>query len=92
MSAEVLGGGLLAHVAWANSEKEAGHPATASEEQLPVAAKDSWARSATAAATRSGVKRVWLNSELAAKVTGVSISVDAGHALLPGFNHSRVRE
>jgi SDR family mycofactocin-dependent oxidoreductase len=31
---------------------------------------------------------LYLNSELAAAVTGVSIPVDAGHTLLAGFNHS----
>jgi SDR family mycofactocin-dependent oxidoreductase len=31
---------------------------------------------------------LYLNSELAAAVTGVTIPVDAGHTLLAGFNHS----
>jgi SDR family mycofactocin-dependent oxidoreductase len=35
---------------------------------------------------------LYLNSDLAASVTGVNVSVDAGHALLPGFNHSPVKE
>jgi NAD(P)-dependent dehydrogenase (short-subunit alcohol dehydrogenase family) len=33
---------------------------------------------------------VWLNSDLAAAVTGVTIPVDAGHLLLTGFNHDPV--
>lgn len=33
---------------------------------------------------------VWLNSDLAAAVTGVSIPVDAGHLLLTGYNHDPV--
>jgi SDR family mycofactocin-dependent oxidoreductase len=31
---------------------------------------------------------LYLNSELASAVTGVTIPVDAGHLILPGFNHS----
>jgi SDR family mycofactocin-dependent oxidoreductase len=31
---------------------------------------------------------LYLNSHLAAHVTGVTIPVDAGHMLLPGFNHA----
>jgi SDR family mycofactocin-dependent oxidoreductase len=34
---------------------------------------------------------LYLNSELAAAVTGVTIPVDAGHTLLAGFNHSPVK-
>jgi SDR family mycofactocin-dependent oxidoreductase len=34
---------------------------------------------------------LYLNSELAAAVTGVTIPVDAGHTLLAGFNHNPVR-
>ena len=34
---------------------------------------------------------LYLNSELAAAVTGVSIPVDAGHTALPGFNHAPTR-
>jgi SDR family mycofactocin-dependent oxidoreductase len=34
---------------------------------------------------------VYLNSDLAASVTGVTIPVDAGHMLLPGFNHAPIR-
>lgn len=34
---------------------------------------------------------VYLNSELAARVTGINISVDAGHTLLSGYNHDPVR-
>lgn len=34
---------------------------------------------------------LYLNSELAAAVTGVTIPVDAGHMILPGFNHAPVR-
>jgi SDR family mycofactocin-dependent oxidoreductase len=33
---------------------------------------------------------VWLNSDLAAAVTGVTIPVDAGHMLLTGYNHDPV--
>ncbi|KWX57769.1 mycofactocin-coupled SDR family oxidoreductase [Mycobacterium sp. NAZ190054] len=34
---------------------------------------------------------VYLNSELASKITGLDIPVDAGHLLLTGFNHNPVR-
>jgi SDR family mycofactocin-dependent oxidoreductase len=34
---------------------------------------------------------LYLNSDLAAKVTGVTIPVDAGHMILPGINTSPVR-
>lgn len=34
---------------------------------------------------------LYLNSELAAAVTGVTIPVDAGHMILPGFNHAPVK-
>lgn len=34
---------------------------------------------------------LYLNSHLAASVTGVTIPVDAGHMLLPGFNHAPVK-
>jgi SDR family mycofactocin-dependent oxidoreductase len=34
---------------------------------------------------------LYLNSELAAAVTGVTIPVDAGHLLLTGYNHAPVR-
>lgn len=34
---------------------------------------------------------LYLNSELAAAVTGVVIPVDAGHTVLPGFNHAPIR-
>lgn len=34
---------------------------------------------------------LYLNSDLAAAVTGVTIPVDAGHMILPGFNHTPVR-
>jgi SDR family mycofactocin-dependent oxidoreductase len=34
---------------------------------------------------------VYLNSDLAAKVTGTTVLVDAGHMLLTGYNHSPVR-
>ncbi|MCJ0979417.1 mycofactocin-coupled SDR family oxidoreductase [Rhodococcus sp. ARC_M12] len=33
---------------------------------------------------------LYLNSDLAAAVTGVTIPVDAGHMILPGFNHAPV--
>ncbi|EFC86799.1 hypothetical protein FrEUN1fDRAFT_0050 [Parafrankia sp. EUN1f] len=33
---------------------------------------------------------LYLNSELAAVVTGVTIPVDAGHMVLPSFNHAPV--
>lgn len=33
---------------------------------------------------------LYLNSELAAKVTGVTIPVDAGHMILPGVNTNPV--
>jgi SDR family mycofactocin-dependent oxidoreductase len=33
---------------------------------------------------------VWLNSDLAAGVTGVTVPVDAGHQLLAGYNHEPV--
>ncbi|XVQ14976.1 mycofactocin-coupled SDR family oxidoreductase [Spirillospora sp. CA-255316] len=35
---------------------------------------------------------LYLNSDLAAAVTGVTLPVDAGHLLLPGFNHEPVRQ
>ncbi|MFD8098509.1 SDR family mycofactocin-dependent oxidoreductase, partial [Nocardia fluminea] len=31
---------------------------------------------------------LFLNSDLASAVTGVTIPVDAGHLILPGFNHA----
>ncbi|MFE7420356.1 mycofactocin-coupled SDR family oxidoreductase [Rhodococcus sp. NPDC057529] len=31
---------------------------------------------------------LWLNSDMAASVTGVTVPVDAGHMTLPGFNHA----
>ncbi|MET8419818.1 SDR family oxidoreductase [Streptomyces sp. NPDC005134] len=31
---------------------------------------------------------LWLNSSLASSITGVTVPVDAGHLLLPGFNHA----
>jgi enoyl-[acyl-carrier-protein] reductase (NADH) len=34
---------------------------------------------------------LYLNSHLAAKVTGVTIPVDAGHLLIPGVNANPVR-
>ncbi|KXF52258.1 MULTISPECIES: mycofactocin-coupled SDR family oxidoreductase [unclassified Rhodococcus (in: high G+C Gram-positive bacteria)] len=34
---------------------------------------------------------LYLNSDLAAAVTGVTIPVDAGHMILPGFNHDPVK-
>jgi SDR family mycofactocin-dependent oxidoreductase len=34
---------------------------------------------------------LYLNSDLAAAVTGVTLPVDAGHLVLPGFNHAPVR-
>ena len=34
---------------------------------------------------------LYLNSELAAKVTGVTIPVDAGHLILPGINPAPVK-
>jgi enoyl-[acyl-carrier-protein] reductase (NADH) len=34
---------------------------------------------------------LYLNSDLAAAVTGVTIPVDAGHTLLAGFNHAPVK-
>lgn len=34
---------------------------------------------------------LYLNSDLAAAVTGVTIPVDAGHMILPGFNHEPVK-
>lgn len=34
---------------------------------------------------------LYLNSELAAAVSGVVIPVDAGHTVLPGFNHAPVK-
>ena len=34
---------------------------------------------------------LYLNSHLAAAVTGVTIPVDAGHMILPGFNHAPVK-
>lgn len=33
---------------------------------------------------------LWLNSELAARVTGISVPVDAGHLLQPGYNTAPV--
>lgn len=35
---------------------------------------------------------LWLNSDLAAKVTGVTVPVDAGHLLQPGYNPAPVKE
>lgn len=35
---------------------------------------------------------LYLNSELAAAVTGATIPVDAGHMVLPSFNHAPVKE
>ncbi len=34
---------------------------------------------------------LYLNSDLAAAVTGVTLPVDAGHLVLPGSNHAPVR-
>jgi SDR family mycofactocin-dependent oxidoreductase len=34
---------------------------------------------------------LWLNSDLASSVTGISVPVDAGHLLLPGVNANPVR-
>lgn len=34
---------------------------------------------------------LWLNSDLASSVTGISVPVDAGHLLLPGVNNDPVR-
>ncbi|UOQ57540.1 mycofactocin-coupled SDR family oxidoreductase [Leucobacter allii] len=34
---------------------------------------------------------LWLNSELAARVTGISVPVDAGHLLQPGYNPAPVK-
>jgi enoyl-[acyl-carrier-protein] reductase (NADH) len=34
---------------------------------------------------------LYLNSDLAAKVTGVTIPVDAGHLILTPYNHAPVR-
>jgi SDR family mycofactocin-dependent oxidoreductase len=34
---------------------------------------------------------VFLNSQMASDITGVALPVDAGHLLLPGFNHAPVR-
>ncbi len=34
---------------------------------------------------------LWLNSELASAVTGISVPVDAGHLLLPGYNPDPVK-
>lgn len=34
---------------------------------------------------------LFLNSELASAITGVALPVDAGHLLLPGFNHAPAR-
>jgi NAD(P)-dependent dehydrogenase (short-subunit alcohol dehydrogenase family) len=31
---------------------------------------------------------LWLNSDLASAVTGVTVPVDAGHLLLTGYNHA----
>lgn len=33
---------------------------------------------------------VWLASDEAASITGVELAVDAGHSILPGFNHAPV--
>ena len=33
---------------------------------------------------------LYLNSDLAAAVTGVTLPVDAGHLVLPGYNHAPV--
>ena len=35
---------------------------------------------------------LYLNSDLAANVTGQSISVDSGGGLLPRFNHNPIRD
>ena len=35
---------------------------------------------------------LWLNSELASSVTGISVPVDAGHLLQPGYNPNPVKE
>ena len=35
---------------------------------------------------------LWLNSDLAAAVTGISVPVDAGHLLQPGYNPDPIRE
>ncbi|GAA4168901.1 mycofactocin-coupled SDR family oxidoreductase [Gryllotalpicola koreensis] len=35
---------------------------------------------------------LWLNSDLAAAVTGISVPVDAGHLLQPGYNANPTRE
>ena len=35
---------------------------------------------------------VWLASDGAARVTGVTLPVDSGHMVLPGFNNSPVLE
>ena len=34
---------------------------------------------------------LWLNSDLASAVTGISVPVDAGHLLLPGYNPDPVK-
>lgn len=33
---------------------------------------------------------LWLNSDLASSVTGITVPVDAGHMAIPGFNHAPV--
>ena len=35
---------------------------------------------------------LYLNSDLASSVTGVTIPVDAGHLLLPGYNPNPIKE
>ncbi|RGE19205.1 mycofactocin-coupled SDR family oxidoreductase [Leucobacter sp. wl10] len=35
---------------------------------------------------------LWLNSDLAARVTGIMVPVDAGHLLQPGYNPAPVRD
>ena len=34
---------------------------------------------------------LWLNSDLASSVTGISVPVDAGHLLIPGVNANPVK-
>ncbi|MBO1739434.1 mycofactocin-coupled SDR family oxidoreductase [Leifsonia sp. TF02-11] len=35
---------------------------------------------------------LWLNSDLASSVTGISVPVDAGHLLMPGYNNAPVTQ
>ncbi|MCI0158867.1 mycofactocin-coupled SDR family oxidoreductase [Leifsonia shinshuensis] len=35
---------------------------------------------------------LWLNSDLASSVTGISVPVDAGHLLMPGYNNAPVKK